>query len=96
MEAVGYVAARIQYRPRFPNVPTLSRGCSWCKTLFRARNELMVTEHPLGKAALVGCRYLVGSGLAWRGGVCSLGVAPGSAWVGTTRRVRNGFTALSG
>ena len=24
----------------------------------------MVTEHPLGKAALVGCRYLVGSGLA--------------------------------
>ena len=24
----------------------------------------MVTEHPLGEAALVGCRYLVGSGLA--------------------------------
>ena len=79
--AVGYVAARIQYRPRFPNVPTASRGCGCfrCKALSGARNELMVTEHPLGKAALVGCRYLVGSAHGWRGGVCSLGAAPGTA-----------------
>ena len=32
-------------------------------------NELMITEHPLGKAVLVGCRYLVDSSHGWLGAV---------------------------
>ena len=62
------------------------RGCGWCKALSGARNELMVTEHPLGKAALVGCRYLVGSAHGWLGGVgfaaSALRLAPRDRWLG--------------
>ena len=59
---------------------------------------MMITEHPLGKAVLVGCRYLVGFGPARRGGVRSLGAAPGGARqpAGTTRRGNGTFTASSG
>ena len=57
-------------------------------------NELMVTEHPLGKAALVGyqCRYLVGSAHGWLGGVgfaaSALRLAPRDRWIGWDDKTR--------
>ena len=48
----------------------------------------MVTEHPLGKAALVGaqCRYLLGSSHGWLGAVgfaaSALRLAPRDRWLG--------------
>ena len=57
-------------------------------------NELMITEHPLGKAALVGyqCRYLVGSSHGWLGAVgfaaSARRLAARDRWIGWDDKMR--------
>ncbi len=57
-------------------------------SLVRIWNELMLSEHPLGKARLVGrqLRYLIGSEHGWLGGIgfgsSALGLGSRDKWIG--------------
>jgi len=65
--------------------------------LFRAWNELMLTEHPLKDCRLVGrqLRYLIGSDHGWLGaigfGSCALRLKVRDEWIGWDQSTRKSF-----